>query len=206
MGRLGTRDPEQASAVRRGGRANAGVELAGAMTHFATADELEDEGFFAEQLDAFTALGAAAQRERRPELLVHAANSAAMLREPSAQFDMVRCGIAVYGMDPFGEDPAERALEPALELHTYLADVKLCRAGESAGYGRRFIAERDTLIGVLPDRLRRRLAARRSSNNCDVLIGGRAPSARGHGQHGQRRPSTSAPDGDRRAARRARPS
>ena len=75
---------------------------------------------------------------------MHAANSAAMLRDADAQFDMVRCGIAVYGMDPFGDDPAERGLEPALELSSYVAEVKPCRAGESAGYGRRFVAERDT--------------------------------------------------------------
>jgi alanine racemase len=94
-----------------------------------------------------------------------------MLREPAAQFDMVRSGIAIYGMDPFGEDPAARGLEPALELHSYVADVKRCRAGESAGYGRRFVAERDTVIALLPvgygDGWRRNL-----TNNCDVLIGG----------------------------------
>ena len=85
---------------------------------------------------------------------------------------MVRCGIAIYGMDPFGEDPAARALEPALELSSYVAEVKLCRAGESAGYGRRFVADGDTYVGVLPigygDGWRRGL-----SNNADVLIGGR---------------------------------
>ena len=74
-------------------------------------------------------------------------------------------------MDPFGVDPAERALEPALELSSYVAEVKLCRAGESAGYGRRFVAEHDTYLGVLPigygDGWRRGL-----SNNADVLIGG----------------------------------
>jgi alanine racemase len=75
-------------------------------------------------------------------------------------------------MDPFGRDPAARALEPALELSSYVADVKLARKGESAGYGRQFIAESDTHIGVLPigygDGWRRGL-----SNNADVLIGGR---------------------------------
>ena len=85
---------------------------------------------------------------------------------------MVRCGIAVYGMDPFGEDPAARELEPALELSSYVAEVKPCAAGESAGYGRRFIAERDTHLGVLPigygDGWRRGL-----SNNAEVLIAGR---------------------------------
>ncbi len=140
------------------------------MTHFATADDLKDDGFFAGQLSAFTRW-ARSVKEEHPQVIVHAANSAATMREPEAQFDMVRCGIAIYGMDPFGRDPAARALEPALELSSYVAEVKLCRAGESAGYGRQFVAEDDTYIGVLPigygDGWRRGL-----SNNADVLIGG----------------------------------
>jgi len=141
------------------------------MGHFATADERDDDGFFEQQLAAFSDW-AQAVKQARPELLVHAANSAAVLRDPAAHFDMVRCGIAVYGMDPFGEDPAARALDPALELSSYVAEVKACRAGESAGYGRRFIAARDTQLGVIPigygDGFRRGL-----SNNAEVLIGGR---------------------------------
>lgn len=170
MGRLGTRDAALASRVLELAEQSAGVEPVGLMTHFATADEADDEGFFAQQLETF-ARWAGELKARRPELIVHAANSAAMLREPGAQFDMVRCGIAIYGMDPFGVDPAERALEPALQLSSYVAEVKLCRAGESAGYGRRFVAERDTWLGVLPigygDGWRRGL-----SNNAEVLVGG----------------------------------
>jgi alanine racemase len=171
MGRLGTRDEAEASRVVAAARERSGVELAGAMTHFATADELEDRGFFERQLAAFTSWARALKAEQ-PELLLHAANSAALLRDAQAHFDMVRCGIAVYGMDPFGEDSAARALEPALELSSYVAEVKLLQAGESAGYGRRFVAERDTYLGVLPigygDGWRRGL-----SNNGEVLIGGR---------------------------------
>ncbi len=170
MGRLGTRDPVEASRVAAAARNSPGVRLAGVMTHFATADELKDDGFFAGQLSAFTRW-ARAVKEEQPEILVHAANSAATMREAEAQFDMVRCGIAIYGMDPFGRDPAARALEPALELSSYVAEVKLCRAGESAGYGRQFVADGDTYIGVLPigygDGWRRGL-----SNNADVLVGG----------------------------------
>jgi alanine racemase len=170
MGRLGTRDAGLATRVLALAEQSAGVEPVGLMTHFATADELDDEGFFARQLDSFTRW-AGELKAGRPELIVHAANSAAVLREQGAQFDMVRCGIAIYGMDPFGVEPAERDLEPALELSSYVADVKLCRAGESAGYGRRFVAERDTWLGVLPigygDGWRRGL-----SNNADVLVAG----------------------------------
>jgi len=167
MGRLGTRDPEEATRVADAVEA-AGLRLAGAMTHFATADE-DDDSFLKEQLAAFepwarTLAGRGA--------LVHAANSAAALREPAARFDLVRCGIAVYGMDPFHRDPADHELEPALELVSYVAEVKRALPGQSAGYGRRFVAERETWIGTLPigygDGVRRAL-----TNNADVLVGGR---------------------------------
>ena len=77
------------------------------MTHFATADEIGDDHQRA-QLERFAEFVEAG----RDDLLVHAANSAATFRDPAAHFDMVRCGIAIYGMDPFGKDPAERGLSP----------------------------------------------------------------------------------------------
>jgi alanine racemase len=171
MGRLGTRDPAEATRVVAAAAAAPGVQLVGVMSHFATADIHDDDGFFERQLAAFADWSGAVRAEH-PDVLVHAANSAALLREPrSARFDMARCGIAVYGLDPFGEDPYAHDLMPALELHSYIAEVKLCRAGDSTGYGRRYIAERDTHIGVLPigygDGWRRAL-----SGNADVLIAG----------------------------------
>jgi alanine racemase len=170
MGRLGTRDPRRASELVALAAATDGVELAGAMTHFATADDRDDD-FFERQLQVFEQWVAELRREHEG-IVVHAANSAAVLREPRAHFDMVRCGIAVYGMDPFGEDPAAVALEPALELVSYVAQVKRCAAGQSAGYGRRFIAAYDTHLGVLPigygDGWRRAL-----SGNAEVLVCGR---------------------------------
>ncbi len=171
MGRLGTRDPAEASRVITAALAAPGVRLTGVMTHFATADMLDDDGFFERQLAAFTAW-AGEVKSAHPEILVHAANSAAVLREPRAHLDMARCGIAIYGLDPFGEDPFAHDLVPVLELSSYIAEVKLCRIGESTGYGRRYIAEHeDTHIGVLPigygDGFRRAL-----SGNADVLIAG----------------------------------
>jgi alanine racemase len=170
MGRLGVRDPERAARLLDVAANTPGIELAGVMTHFATADELDDT-FFDEQLQRF-AEWVRTVKQRHPQIIAHAANSAATLREPAAHFDMVRCGIAIYGMDPFGEDPATRGLAPALELSSYVASVKLCRAGESTGYGRRFRADADTYLGLLPigygDGWRRGF-----SNNADVLVGGR---------------------------------
>ena len=171
MGRLGTRDAGEATRTAELAARTAGVELVGLMTHFATADEAGDGGFFQAQLDAF-ARWAHEVKQRQPQTIAHAANSAAVLRDARSHFDMVRCGIAVYGMDPFGEDAAAQGLEPALELVSYVAEVKRVRAGESAGYGRRFVAEADAYLGVLPigygDGWRRGL-----SGNADVLIAGR---------------------------------
>jgi alanine racemase len=169
MGRLGTRDPAQALRLaERVASAGPELELAGVMTHFATADD--DIEFLERQLAEFRPFVAEIRR-RYPGALVHAANSAATLREPTSHFDLVRCGIAIYGLDPMNEDASRWKLEPALELSSYVASVKRARTGESVGYGRRFVAVRDTWIGTLPigyaDGFRRDF-----SDNCEVLIGG----------------------------------
>jgi alanine racemase len=170
MGRLGERDAEATVELARDAASDPNLRLAGVWTHFATADD-RDDPFLSEQLSAFGPVADRA-RELDPSVLVHAANSAAALREPASHFDMVRCGIAVYGLDPFGVDPGEHGLAPAMELCSYLADVKRFERGASAGYGRTWTAPADTWVGVLPigygDGVRRAL-----SNNADVLVGGR---------------------------------
>jgi alanine racemase len=169
MGRLGTRDPDEATRVAELVAATPGLRPAGAMTHFATADD--DPEFMAEQLARFLPW-ADALAARHAGLLRHAANSAATLGNPAARLDLVRCGIAIYGMDPFHRDPAVHGLRPALELASYVAEVKRARPGESAGYGRRFVAERDTWLATIPigygDGMRRGL-----TNRADVLVAGR---------------------------------
>jgi alanine racemase len=170
MGRLGNRDAAAVAALLRACEEESHVEPAGVWTHFATADEL-DSSFFDEQLDRFAAVAATA-RAQFPAIKVHAANSAAVFRDRRAHFDMARCGVAVYGLDPFQGDPAERGLEPALSLRSYVADVKRFEPGDSAGYGRTWRASEPTWVAVLPlgygDGVRRGL-----SNNAEVLIRGR---------------------------------
>jgi alanine racemase len=162
MGRLGTKDRELA--LRLALRPN----VVGLMTHFATADDLGDD-LFGAQLGAFREFVEAVGRD---ELIVHAANSAAALREPASHFDLVRCGIAIYGMDPFGEDPAAHGLEPALSLRSWVGAVRRFDPGDSAGYGRRWTASEPTWVATVPigygDGWRRSL-----TNNCDVLVRGR---------------------------------
>ena len=118
-------------------------DVVGLMTHLATADT--DPAFALVQLTRFEEATAAL-----PGLTRHVANSAAALRLPASRFDAARCGIALYGLSPFGEDPAVDGLEPVLSWRTEIAQSKLLRAGESTGYGRRFVAAVDTWVGILP--------------------------------------------------------
>ena len=170
MGRLGNRDADEVLGLLGACAESPDLDPVGVWTHFATADE-PDSGFFDEQLNRFATLVAAA-KEKHPALLAHAANSAAVLRDRRSHFDMARCGVAVYGLDPFQADPGERGLRPALSLRSYVADVKRFGAGDSAGYGQTWRAERETCVGVLPlgygDGVRRGL-----SNDAEVLVGGR---------------------------------
>jgi alanine racemase len=119
-------------------------DVVGVMTHLATADS--DETFARAQLERF----AAATVGLPSRITRHAANSAGALRIPEARLDAVRCGIALYGISPFGTDAADDGLEPVLSWRSELARTLLLRAGESTGYGRRFVAARDTWIGIVP--------------------------------------------------------
>jgi alanine racemase len=118
--------------------------VVGVMSHLATADE-EDAAFARAQLDAFAAVA-----ERFPGATRHVANSAATLSIPESHLDAVRCGVALYGLSPFGRDPGEHGLEPVLSWRSYVAQLKLLGSGDSTGYGRRFVAERETRIGLVP--------------------------------------------------------
>jgi alanine racemase len=117
--------------------------VVGLMTHLATADS--DSDFAREQLRRF-------EEETRSysQLVRHAANSAAALRLPESRLDAARCGIALYGLSPFGGDPRDDGLEPVLRWSSHLAQVKQLGPGESTGYGRRFVAADSTHIGIVP--------------------------------------------------------
>jgi alanine racemase len=138
-------------------------EVVGVMTHLATADS--DADFARLQIERFREATASVSHLTR-----HVANSAAALRLPESRFDAARCGIALYGLSPFGTDPAEDGLEPVLSWTSELVRSKLLRAGESTGYGRRFVAERDTWIGIMP--LGYADGFRRDFSGTEVRVGG----------------------------------
>jgi alanine racemase len=118
-------------------------DVVGVMTHLATADA--DLEFARAQVERFRAATDAVSHLTR-----HVANSAGALRLPESRFDAARCGIALYGISPFGTDAADDGLEPVLGWRTEIAQARLLRRGESTGYGRRFVAEHDTWVGILP--------------------------------------------------------
>jgi alanine racemase len=118
-------------------------DVVGVMSHLASAEA--DPAFTSLQVDRFREATSGLE-----SLVRHLANSAATLRYAETRFDAVRCGIALYGISPFGSDPAADGLEPALRWVSYLALVKRLEPGESAGYGRRFVADKPTWIGIVP--------------------------------------------------------
>jgi len=118
-------------------------EVVGVMTHLATADS--DPEFARLQLERFRAA-----TEPVAQLTRHAANSAAALRIPESRLDAVRCGVALYGLSPFQADPGDDGLVPVLSWESEVTQCKLLQPGDSSGYGRRFLAERETWVGIVP--------------------------------------------------------
>ena len=127
-----------------------GIEIEGLFTHFASADEADPTyteqqvGRFERVLAEWRSVGLARPR------YVHAANSAATLRFPAARYDLVRTGVALYGLDASAEVRCPEGFRPALALKTQLAQVKELEAGEPVSYGRTWVAPRRSRIGVLP--------------------------------------------------------
>jgi alanine racemase len=148
MGRLGA-PPERAVELARLIKGRPGLVLEGVFTHFARADEpsapttAAQERSFREVVESLQAAGL------RPEL-AHAANSAATLTRPEAAFDLVRTGIAVYGLDPSDECRLPSSFRPALAWKTQLAQVKTLPPGHGVSYGHVYVTRTTERIGTVP--------------------------------------------------------
>jgi len=155
------------------------LRLEGFWTHLAVADEVDDP-FTGEQLDRFSsAVADLAAAGLRPPVL-HVANSAATLWHPAARFDMVRCGIALYGLSPARvtgrltlDQPVLDRLRPALALKARVSYVKRVEAGERLSYGLRYRLERSSVIATVPLGYADGVTRRLSTTGGQVLIGGR---------------------------------
>lgn len=151
MGRLGIRSEQidEILALMREVIVLPGIELEGLYTHFAMADA-HDQTHARMQLARFQRLLQVVDGHQLRPPLVHAANSAATISLPEAYFDMVRPGIALYGMDPSTEVRLPAGFRPALSFKTQVAQVKVIPAGECISYGCTYTTERPTRVAVLP--------------------------------------------------------
>jgi Alr-MurF fusion protein len=151
MGRLGV-PPEDAVEFVRTMRALEDVEVDGVFTHFAGAD-LADQSSARRQLAKFeTVLAALDGSGPRAQgaLLVHAANSAAALTLPAARFDVVRMGIALYGLHPSDAVPCPPGFVPALTWKAIVTQVKTLPPGHGISYGSEYVTAKTETIAVIP--------------------------------------------------------
>jgi alanine racemase len=148
MGRIGV-DPAEAQRLVCRIQEMKGAVVEGVFTHFATADET-DTGFARLQLSRFSDLVEALEASGRRPPLVHAANSAAALRYPEARFDLVRMGIAIYGLHPSGETLLPEGARPALEWKTTISQVRWMEPGTPVSYGRTYTTKEKELVAALP--------------------------------------------------------
>jgi alanine racemase len=146
------------------------LQLEGAFTHFATSDQ-HDQTFTQQQANRFEQALTELEDAGIPIAIRHASNSGGILSSERLHFDLVRAGIAMYGICPGDRLPCCDQLQPALSLKSRVAYVREVRAGTSIGYGRTFTAERDMRVALVSigyaDGVRRAL-----SNKGQVLIRG----------------------------------
>lgn len=146
MHRLGIK-PEELSEVLEVIQAQPEVQLKGVYSHLAAADYPSNHLFTAQQIELFKSCVEQIQ-SYNSDVIFHLCNSEGALHFPSAQFDMIRVGIGLYGIS---KDPViSEQLKPVLEWKSVVSQVKEIPAGESVGYGRSYLAEKNTVIAIVP--------------------------------------------------------
>jgi len=170
MNRIGVRAEDAADLVESL-RGLPGIAMEGVFTHFATAD-VPGDWEYERQLERFNATISEFRRRGIDPGIVHAANSAATILHPESHFDMVRCGIALYGLHPDPSTHGHVTLEPAMSVKARVTRVARLAMGEGVSYGLTWHAASPTTVATIPigyaDGIRRSL-----SNTMHVLIGGR---------------------------------
>ncbi|WP_377644389.1 alanine racemase [Oryzobacter terrae] len=163
---------EVVAAVARA-RAEGAIEVTGVWSHFAYADAPQHPTVRAQQERFVEAVAELERAGVRPGLR-HLANSAATLTNPSAHFDLVRPGVAVYGLSPVPDlgSPADFGLREAMRVTARLAGVKAARAGQGVSYGHEYTTTQDTLLGLVPVGYADGIP-RAAGNRGPVLAGGR---------------------------------
>jgi alanine racemase len=172
MGRFGCR-PEEALSLAQSICRLPSLRFEALMTHFSCADDPAQDAFTRTQIQTFSEVREGLQQAQVPPRYAHAANSAATLRFPEAQFQMVRIGLALYGLHASPATRSKADLKPALSLTSRVVGINAMRAGDSVGYNRRYQVQRPVeRVAVLPmgyfDGLHRHLA-----DKGQVMIRGR---------------------------------
>ncbi len=170
MGRIGIFPSEVLAFIKRV-KLLKNVEIEGIFTHFSVAEE-KDKSYTEDQFRKFKEVLLALEREGINIPVKHVSNSAALFDLPQMWLDLVRPGIAVYGLYPSAEVRKTVDLIPAQEFKTKIVFLKELPVGESLGYGRSYITKKRTLVATLPvgyaDGYNRLL-----SNQGEVLVRGR---------------------------------
>jgi alanine racemase len=171
MSRLGVQ-PEQALGLAKCVSASRGLYFEGIFTHFARADERNDEPTESQEFLFRQALEELDANGLRPPI-VHAANSAAALTRPSAFFNLVRAGIAIYGLQPSQDFCLPPEIRPALAWKTILSQVKSLQTGRGVSYGHTYTTRKEERIGTLP--IGYADGFRRCAGNQVLISGSRVP-------------------------------
>ena len=173
MHRVGA-DPADAPVLARAVGAAPGLRLEGLWTHLAVADDPDQDDFTAAQLARFEGVRDALAADGAVPALLHAANSAAALAHPGARYDLVRCGIAVYGHSPRRGAVRPGDLRPALSLRARVSMVRTLDAGERLSYGRRYaVPAPRTVVATVPLGYADGVTRRLGEVGAEVLVGGR---------------------------------
>lgn len=172
MHRVGTA-PADAVRLAQAVAGSRHLRLEGLLTHFAVADEPDRDADTKAQIDRF--------EQVRDELaglgivpdVLHAANSAGAIAHEAARYDLVRCGIAVYGCPPSPPLAGMLDLRPALSLAAEVSFVKTVEAGEGVSYGLRYATPTRTVVATVPLGYADGVPRRLSALGAEVLVGGR---------------------------------
>src|SRR5690606_29249688 len=124
------------------------IQVKSILSHMATSDDLEHHDFAKSQIALFEKLSSRLMQELSIEPIRHILNTSGISNYPEAQYGMVRLGIGLYGIS---NDPLEtKYLENVGTLKSIISQIRTIQSGESVGYGRRFMAQKETRIATIP--------------------------------------------------------
>ncbi len=148
IGRMGITH-SNAEELARAACSTPGIRVAGLMSHFPNADD-PDSDITLQQIQSFESVLAQLRSLLPEDIVVHVANSAAMIRFPNSQYDMIRIGLASYGLSPSDVIELPLGVKPVMRWATRIAQIRKMGRGETVGYGMTCRLDQDTLVGTLP--------------------------------------------------------